>query len=68
VTADGTGRRYNLTIQKQPGLRPGPLDVTIRVPDGARITTTSGELTVLGTTATLETTFDADIELEVRFD
>ncbi len=32
--SDETRRAYRLTIQKQPGLLPGPLTVTIRVPDG----------------------------------
>ena len=32
--ADETGGLYRLTIQKQPGLLPGPLTLTIRVPDG----------------------------------
>jgi len=68
VTADGTGRRYNLTIQKQPGLRPGPLQVTIRVPEGASIVTGSKALEVRGNVATMTTSFERDIEIEVRFD
>ena len=44
--ADETGGVYRLTIQKQPGLLPGPLDLTIRVPEGFRITDASEGLTV----------------------
>lgn len=65
--ADETGGLYRLTIQKQPGLLPGPLTLTIRVPDGFRITTASEGLTVAGRTVTLQTTFTQDIELGLRY-
>ena len=65
--ADETGGTYRLTIQKQPGLLPGPLALTIRVPAGFRIADASPELTVRGDTATLATTFDRDIVVEVRY-
>lgn len=65
--ADETGGLYRLTIQKQPGLIPGPLTLTIRVPDGFRITTASEGLTVAGRTATLQTTFSQDIELGLHY-
>ena len=47
---------------------PGPLSVTIRVPDGFRITAASAspELTVAGAVATLATTFDRDIVLGMQ--
>ena len=65
--ADETGGLYRLTIQKQPGLLPGPLTLTIRVPDGFGITAASEGLTVAGRTATLQTTFSQDIELGLRY-
>ena len=65
--ADETGGVYRLTIQKQPGLLPGPLDLTIRVPEGFRITSASEGLTVVGRTATLQTTFSQDIELGLAY-
>ena len=65
--ADETGGLYRLTIQKQPGLLPGPLTLTIRVPEGFRITAASEGLTVGGRTATLQTTFTQDIELGLRY-
>ena len=46
--ADETGGTYRLTIQKQPGLLPGPLALTIQVPAGFRITDASPGLTVTG--------------------
>ena len=33
--ADATSGTYRLTIQAQPGMLPGPLTLTIRVPDGS---------------------------------
>lgn len=65
--ADETAGLYRLTIQWQPGLLPGPLLLTIRVPTGFRITAASEGLTVAGRTATLRTTFDRDIVLGVRY-
>ncbi len=65
--ADETGGVYRLTIQKQPGLLPGPLSLTIRVPEGFRITNASDGLTVTGRTATLDTTFTQDIELGLSY-
>ena len=65
--ADQSGGTYQLTIQKQPGLLPGPLALTIRVPAGFRITDASAGLTVTGDTATLSTTFDRDLVVQVRY-
>ena len=64
---DGTTGQYRLTIQKQPGLLPGPLTLTIHVPDGFRITTASDNVTVNGGTATLTTSFDRDVVLSVSY-
>ena len=65
--ADATGGIYRLTIQKQPGLLPAPLTVTIHVPDGFRIASASEGLQVSGNTATLTTTFSQDVELGLRY-
>ena len=65
---DQAGGMYRLTIQKQPGLLPGPLSLTIQVPAGFHITDASPGLTVRGDTATLAaTTFDRDIVVAVRY-
>ena len=61
------GGVYRLTIQRQPGTLAGPIRVTIRVPDGARITAASPELTVDGATATLETELDKDIVIGLQY-
>ena len=58
---------YKLTIQAQPGMIPGPLTLTIRAPDGTRITAASPELAVSGATATLTTTFDRDLVVGLRY-
>lgn len=67
--ADATpdGGTYRLTIQAQPGMVPAPLSLTIRVPDGLRITAASPGLEVSGATATLATTFDRDIVVGVQY-
>jgi hypothetical protein len=65
--ADATSGTYRLTIQAQPGMLPGPLTLTIRAPDGYRITAASPELVVNGATATLTTTFDRDIVVGVQY-
>ena len=67
ATTDAAGGAYRLTIQAQPGMLPGPLALTIRVPDGYRITAASPGLTVSGATATMTVTFDRDVECGLRF-
>jgi hypothetical protein len=67
ANADATGGTYRLTIQAQPGMLPGPLTLTIRVPDGYRITAASPGLTVSGGTATMVVTFDRDIVIGVEY-
>jgi hypothetical protein len=65
--ADQTGGTYQLTIQKQPSALPGPLSLTIRAPAGFHIADASPGLTVRGDTATLSTTFDHDLVVQVRY-
>jgi hypothetical protein len=67
ASADETGGTYRLTIQAQPGVLPSPLSLTIRAPDGYRITAASPELAVTGATATLTTTFERDIVVGVQY-
>jgi hypothetical protein len=67
ANVNATGGTYRLTIQAQPGMLPGPLTITIRVPNGYRITAASPELTVAGDTATMATTFDGDIVVGVQY-
>ena len=64
---DAAGGAYRLTIQKQPGLPPGPLTIRIRVPKGFRITAASPELDVSGALATLTTAFDRDIVVGLQY-
>jgi hypothetical protein len=65
--SDATGGTYRLTVQRQAGMRPGPIAISIRVPEGFRITAASPELEVSGALATLTTTFDRDVVLGVRY-
>ena len=67
ASTDQAGGTYQLTIQKQPGLLPGPLSLTIRAPAGFQVTDASPGLTVRGDTATLATTFDQDISVQLRY-
>ena len=64
---DASGGTYRLTVQKQPGMPPGPLTITIRVPDGQRITAASPELQVSGGVATLTVTFERDIVVGLQY-
>ena len=64
---DETGGDYNLTIQKQPGLRDGPLALTIHVPANFRIESATDDLQVSGRSATLTMPFDHDVKLGIRF-
>jgi hypothetical protein len=68
VAATADSGEYRLTIQKQPGLLRGPLSVTIRVPDGYRITSASEGMAISGQTATLAGTFERDFEMLVRYE
>jgi hypothetical protein len=61
------GGAYRLTIQFQAGMLPGPVRATIRVPEGNRITAASSELIVSGASATLDTTFDRDLAVAIRY-
>jgi hypothetical protein len=67
ANADQTGGTYQLTIQKQPGGLPGPLMLTIQAPAGFHIADASPGLTIRGDTASLATTFDHDIVVQVRY-
>jgi hypothetical protein len=64
---DGSTGLYRLTIQKQPGLLPGPLSLAISVPDGFRITVATDNLIVNGGQATLTTSFDRDLKLSLNY-
>lgn len=64
---DESGGDYNLTIQKQPGLRDGPLTLTIRVPPNYRIESATHGLQISGGTATLTMPFNQDLSLSIRF-
>jgi hypothetical protein len=65
--ADELGGVYRLTIQKQPGLLPGPLTLRIRIPDGFRIAAASEALRVSGGTASMTTTFSQDLDLRLEY-
>ena len=67
AVADQADSLYRLTVQKQPGLLPGPLSLTIHVPSGSRIESTTDGLTVSGETATLITTFQTDLRLSIKY-
>ena len=67
ASVGASGGTYQLTIQKQPGALPCPLTITIRVPNGYRITAASPGLTVIGGVATMSVTFDRDLAVGVEF-
>lgn len=63
---DGTFT-YQLTIQKQPGLRDGPISLRIHLPSGALVVDASQGLTIVGQLLTAQTTFNRDLVLVVRY-
>jgi hypothetical protein len=67
ASVDATGGTYRLTIQAQPGMLPEPLTVSIRAPDGYRITAASPGLAVNGAMGTMTVTFDRDIVIGVVY-
>ena len=64
ASSDG---EYHLVLQKQPGVPAEPLRVTIRLPAGAVITEASEGLAPDGDIAVLDTMFDRDIEITLRY-
>jgi hypothetical protein len=58
---------YRLVIQKQPGLRPGPLQLRITLPPGATLLEASPGLAQQGMTLSATTTFDRDVVVVVRY-
>ena len=58
---------YYLTIQKQPGLLPGPVSITINLPDGATVLDQSAGLTLHGRILNATTTLDRDLTVAVRY-
>jgi hypothetical protein len=68
ATMEDAGATYRLTIQKQPGLLPGPFAVRLRVPIGAHITSASQGFVVSGESASLRTSFDRDLILTIKYE
>lgn len=66
--ANQSGGTYTLTIQKQPGQQPGPLTVSVTVPEGFSIVETAEGLSVSDRTATLTTSFETDVVVTIRYE
>ena len=58
---------YYLTIQKQPGLLPGPVSLTINLPRGATVLDQSAGMALRGLTLTATATLDRDLTVAVRY-
>ncbi len=65
--ADNGIATYRLTVQKEPGLRPGPLHLQITLPPGATFVDASPGLTLSGGVATVDATFDRDLVAVIRY-
>lgn len=63
---DGT-YTYRITIQHQPGQRPGPLHLEVRIPSGAAVVEASSGLTVNGEAITLDTILGRDLVAVIRY-
>jgi hypothetical protein len=68
AVVDGTSRTYHLTIQKQPGLLPGPLTLSIQVPDGFHIRSASPGFQISDRVATMATAFNEDLEFQIDYE
>lgn len=66
ATESGGEWTYSLTIQKQSGLTPSPVSVTVTLPTGAVITTTAGA-TVTDGKVVLATALSQDTQLQVKY-
>jgi hypothetical protein len=62
------GWLYELTIQKQPGARSGPLTVRVLLPDGATVSEVSEGAKVDGSVVSLETDLTTDMQLRIGYD
>lgn len=58
---------YLLTIQKQPGLRPMPVTVSVVLPTGATVDSVSDGATAADGKVTFGTTLSEDARLEIRY-
>ena len=67
MEADGVTGLYRLTVQKQMGTIDDALFVTISLPPGARVLSSTPGLTVDGGTVTIATRLVADVQLEVMY-
>jgi hypothetical protein len=67
VESTGDEHVYRLTVQKQPAMGDEPIEVTVQVPGGASIVSTSAGMTTDGTTAAFEGVLTTDLQLEVRY-
>lgn len=65
-TPDGLWE-YSLTIQKQPGLRPMPLAVTVQLPAGATVDSVSDGATADSGTVVFATTLTTDAQVQIRY-
>jgi hypothetical protein len=67
ATQQGGTWTYRLTIQKQPGLRPMPVSVSVSLPPGAIVDWVSEGASADGSTITLSARPERDLQLEVRY-
>jgi hypothetical protein len=67
TSRDGEYIVYTMTIQKQPGRLEDPVAVTVTIPSGARIASTSPEMTIAGQNATLVTSLAYDVVISIHY-
>jgi hypothetical protein len=66
-TGDSTGGTYRFRFLNQPTIRPTTLEVTIRVPDGMRVTDASSGVRVSGDVATWSGTPSRTLTIDLAF-
>ena len=67
VSTDGKTATYQLTVQKEAGRIAEPLNVTINIPTGAKVTETSPGIVVADGVITFKTTTSTDTSLWVKY-
>lgn len=67
VHGNGREQTYQLTLRPQPGARPQPVQVTVTLPPGAQLLSTTPESTVAANQVTFTWQHDAIITLVVRY-
>ncbi len=60
--------RYQLTIQKQPGMSAEPMNIAVTLPPGARVTSLPAGASISDGVVTLATTLTSDLQIAIAYE